>query len=92
MTLITGSATVPSSGTVPLFFIPAGQCNVTFWNLSVTGIAYIGSGPTVSSSNGLTCHSIPTSFYTYIGNKSTQLYAVSNGTACSVQYILDSSF
>lgn len=72
--------------------LPAGQCNVTFWNPSATGTAYIGSGPTVSASNGLQCHSVPTSFNTYTGNKGIQIYAVSNGTACSVQYILNSSF
>lgn len=92
MALIMGNATVPTSGTVPLFFLPAGQCNVTFWNPSTSGTAYVGSGTAVSSANGLQCHSIPTSFNTYIGNKGMQLYAVSNGTPCTVQYILNSSF
>ncbi|HEV2355690.1 MAG TPA: hypothetical protein VGR89_15690 [Puia sp.] len=84
---------VPSSGTVPLFTVPASLCNVTFWNIG-TGIAYIGVGtspttaPPLTSSNGLTCHSIPTSFSTYTGSRGAYLWATSNGTASSVQFII----
>ncbi|HEV2354825.1 MAG TPA: hypothetical protein VGR89_11305, partial [Puia sp.] len=52
-----------ASATVPVFTIPAGLCNVTFWN-PAAGTVYIGTSTAVTTSNGLQCHSIPTSFFT----------------------------
>ena len=91
MAVIIGNATVPSSGTVSLFSLPASQCNVTLWQIG-TGLAYIGTSKTVSSTSGLQCHSIPTSFFNYVGNAGGTLWATSNGTACSIQYILVTNF
>lgn len=96
MALIIGSATVPSGTTGTLIFrIPAGQCNVTFWNIGAV-TTWIGTGTATTSANGVQCHSIPTSFNTYIGNAGGGLYATTGSTAAAsaatVQYILNSSF
>jgi hypothetical protein len=85
-----GQATVATGGVVPIFTIPASLCNVTFWN-SGAGTAYIGSSTTVTSANGLTCHSIPTSFSTYVGSKGGTFYGTCATTAV-INYILSTDF
>ncbi len=94
MALIMGAATVPTGTTGTLVLrLPAGQCNVTFYNLS-TATVWVGTSTAVTSANGLQCHSIPTSFNTYIGNAGTGLYATT-GSASSVatfNYILNTNF
>jgi hypothetical protein len=96
MALIMGAATVPSGTTGTLAFrLPAGQCNVTFYNLSGP-IIWVGTSTAVTSANGLQCHSIPTSFNTYIGNAGVGLYATTGSTAAAsaatLNYILNTNF
>lgn len=83
-----GQIVVPSASTVPLFTVPPGLCNATFWNVSNVNI-YVGNSTTVSAVNGLQCHSIPTSFNSYVSSRGTPLYgantAASSGT---LNYIL----
>lgn len=91
-----GAATVPSGTTgTALFMIPASLCNVTFYNLS-TATTWIGTSTAVTSANGLQCHSIPTSFFTYVGNKGTYLYGTTGNTAstsvATIQYIITTDF
>lgn len=75
-----------TAGIAPLFRVPAGLCNVTFWNTAST--IYISSGTTVTATNGLQCHSIPTSFYSYVSSGGAQFYGtVPSGTAV-VNYII----
>lgn len=91
MAYIMGQVLVASgAGVQPLFTVPAGLCNVTFWNTAST--IYIGSSTTASTVNGLVCHSIPTSFFTYVGSRSATFYGtVSSGTA-QVNYIITTNF
>lgn len=94
MALVMGAATVPASSTVPLFSIPASLCNVTFYNVNTAATTvYIGTSTALTSTNGLQCHSIPTSFFTYVGNKGATLYATTGGTvASSINYIITTDF
>jgi hypothetical protein len=88
---VMGQATVGTSGVFPLFSVPAGLCNVTFWNIS-TGVAYVGTSTAVTTGNGLQCHSIPTNFFTYVGSRGSTFYAISNGVAATVNYIISTDF
>lgn len=88
MAYIFGQTTVSNGSTAPVFTLPAGLCNVTFWNVS-TGAVYIGTSLNVSASNGMQCHSIPTSFYGYVSSKGNTLYgANTSGNAATVQYVI----
>jgi hypothetical protein len=91
-----GSATVPTTGTVPLFTIPASLCNVTFYNLGTGSTVFVGTSTAVSSLNGLQCHSIPTSFFTYVGNKGATFYGTQFGgaqtAATTINYIITTDF
>ena len=84
-----GQVSVNSGGgVVPLLRLPAGLCNVTLWNSALTGTIYVGTSTAVTASNGLVCHSIPTSFFQYVSSGGTQLYgtaATANGT---ISYIV----
>lgn len=86
---IMGQATVPTASTVALFTVPPSLCNVTFWSVSAVPV-YIGTSTAVTTANGLVCHSIPTSFMTYIGSKGAVFYGVNTNatTVASVQFIL----
>jgi hypothetical protein len=74
--------------TAPIFTVPPGLCNITFWNVSGTNV-YVGTSTTASTVNGLQCHSIPTSFFTYVGSRGATFYGANptSGTA-TVNYIL----
>lgn len=86
-----GQAQVINS-TVPIFTIPAGLCNITFWNVSAVN-CYIGTSTATTTANGLQCHSIPTSFFTYVGSKGAVFYGA-NPTASTavVNYIIVTNF
>ena len=86
-----GQATVGTSGVFPLFSTPAGLCNVTFWNVSA-GTVFTGTSTAVTTTNGMQCHSIPTSFFTYVGSRAAQFYGVSNGSNATVNYIISTDF
>lgn len=87
MTYVMGQANVVNS-VQPLFTVPAGLCNVTFWNVSNVNV-YVGTSTAVTSSNGLQCHSIPTNFFTYVGSKGATFYG-NNPTAstATVNFII----
>lgn len=94
MAIITGSATVPSGTTGTLLFrTPASMCNVTFYNVTANTV-WVGTSAGVTSANGMQCHSIPTSFFTYVGNAGTGFYGTTGSTVntASVQYIIVSNF
>jgi len=83
-----GQWSVPASNTVAIFTIPPGPVSVTFWNVGAQNI-YIGASTLVSTTNGLACHSIPTSFNTWPFSKGQQLFATTgNATAGTIQYIV----
>ena len=92
MSYIMGQATTPTTGTVPLFTVPSGLCNVTFWNVSA-GNVYIGTSTATTVNNGLQCHSIPTNFFTYVGSRGATFYgANTSATAGQVNYIISTDF
>ena len=83
-----GQVPVSNSATVPVFTVPSGLCNVTFWNVSA-GTVYLGTSTAVTTTNGLQCHSIPTSFFNYVSSKSVTFYgANTSGTAATINYII----
>jgi hypothetical protein len=83
-----GQITVANNSTAPIFTIPPGLCNITFWNVS-TGTVYVGTSTAVTTANGMQCHSIPTSFFSYVSSKGTPLYgANTSGTSAVVQYVI----
>lgn len=88
-----GQVNVVASNTTPLFTVPAGLCNVTFWNVSPLNV-YVGTSTSVTSGNGLQVHSIPTNFFTYVGSKGATFYGA--GTAASgtatVNFIICNNF
>jgi len=77
-----------AAGVVPLLRLPAGLCNVTFWNSALTGTVYVGTSTAVTASNGLVCHSIPTSFFQYVSSGGTQLYGTAATATGTISYIL----
>lgn len=91
--IIMGSATVPS-GTVgtALFPVPAGLCNVTFYNIS-TAVVWLGTSTATTSVNGMQCHSIPTSFVTYVGSQGARIYGTtgSASSVATVQYLISTA-
>ena len=91
MAIEIGQWSVPASATIPIFTIPPGPAAVTFWNAG-TQACYIGASTTVSVTNGLQCHSIPTSFNTWPFSKGLQLYATTgDNTAATIQYIVSTA-
>jgi hypothetical protein len=85
-----GQSTVPASNTVPLFQVPPGLCNVTIYNVNTAATSvYIGPSSKVSAASGFVCHSIPTSFFGYMGSSGVMLYGTTGGAvASSINYII----
>lgn len=88
MAYVMGQATAPSNNTVPLFRVPSGLCNVTFWNVSTPNV-YVGTSTAVTATNGLQCHSIPTSFSNYVSSSGATFYGANTAaTPGVVNYII----
>lgn len=94
MAIIMGSATVPSGTTGTVIFTTSPYCNVTFYNVGANTI-WIGTSTLTTSANGMQCHSIPTSFFTYVGSKAATFYATCGSTAASsvgtINYIISTN-
>jgi hypothetical protein len=89
MAYVMGSVVVSTGqAPIPLFNVPPGLCNVTFWNNALTGTVYVGTSTAVTSNNGLQCHSIPTNFFSYISNKGATFYGTAATQAGTVNYII----
>jgi hypothetical protein len=89
MTIIVGSATVPSSSTVAVFSMPAGLCNFTIYQPTQPQIVYLGTSSRVSTTNGLPVPVSPLSQDSYNSTAGVTYYATTgNGTASSFQYII----
>lgn len=95
MAYIMGQVNVVQGGsTVPLFVVPASLCNVTFWN-SATAITYVGTSKNVTATNGMQCHSIPTSFFSYVGCAGATFYGMAptgTGATAQINYIISTDF
>jgi hypothetical protein len=84
-----GQVVMSTAATIqPLFRMPAGLCNVTFWNNTAAATIYVGSSTSVTSANGLVCHSIPTSFFQYVSSGGTQFYGTVASGPATVSYII----
>ena len=92
MAIIMGAATVPTglTGTL-LFTVPPSWCNVTFYNLATASV-WIGTSTAVTTANGLQCHSVPTTFETFMGSKGASFYGTTGSTVstsvATVQYCI----
>lgn len=87
-----GAATVPSGTTATaLFTIPPSYCSLTFFNVSAATV-WVGPSSTVTSANGMQCHSIPTTTQSFIGSRGATLYGTTGSTVstsvATVQYII----
>lgn len=88
MAYVMGQTTVASTSTVPIFTIPSGLCNATFWNLSNANV-YVGTSTAVTAVNGLQCHSIPTTFFNYVSSKGAVFYGANTAaTPAVVNFII----
>lgn len=93
MPMIMGNATVPASSTVPVFTVPPSYCSVTFYNINTAAAVYLGTNSAGTTTNGFQCHSIPTSFQTFIGSKGGTFWGTTgSATASSVQFIIVTDF
>jgi len=73
---------------VPLFTVPSGLCNVTFYSLSVPTV-FVGTSNKVSAVSGLQCHSIPTSFVNYVSSSGGTFWGANTAaTPASVNFII----
>lgn len=88
MAYVMGQVAVAGGSVVPLFRVPAGLCNVSFWNNTPTATVYIGSSTLVTSSNGLICHSIPTSFFSYVSSDGAGFFGTVATGPATVSYII----
>jgi hypothetical protein len=88
MAYVMGQIAVAGGSVVPLFRVPAGLCNVTFWNNTAAATIYVGTSTAVTSSNGLVCHSIPTSFFSYVSSGGAQFYGTVSTGPGTLSYII----
>jgi hypothetical protein len=88
--VITGSATVPSSSTVPVFTMPPGLCNVTFYQPSAAPQSvWVGTSVNVSKTNGMLVPVTPVNQDSYNATRGVTYYATTgNATASSFYYII----
>ena len=86
MSVIIGSATVPSNATVTAFTLPPGYSNITFYQQTTPQAVYIGTSPHVSATNGMYVSNTPLNQETYTGSAGATIYATTgNATAFIVQ-------
>ena len=93
MSVIIGSATVPSSNTVPVFTLPAGLCNFTIYQPTQAQAVYVGTSANVTAANGLPVPVTPLQQETYVAGKGVTYFATTgNNTAASFQYMICTAF
>lgn len=89
MTIVVGSATVPSNSTVAVFSMPAGLCNFTLYQPTQAQVVYVGTTARLTSVNGLPIPASPLYQESYNSTAGVTMYATTgNGTASSFQYII----
>lgn len=92
MSLIIGKATVPSSSTVAVFFMPPGYSNMTLYQQTQAQAVYVGTSAHVAATSGMPVSNTPVNTETYIGSAGAMMYATTgNGTASSFNYILSTT-
>ncbi len=88
MSYVMGTISVPLGSVTPLFRIPSGLCNVSFWNNNTAATVYVGASTSVTFSNGLTCHSLPTGFFSYVSSGGAQFYATAATSPGTISYLI----
>jgi hypothetical protein len=83
-----GSIVVTGGSTVPLFRVPAGLCNVSFWNATPAATVYVGTSTAVTSANGLVCHSLPTNFFSYVSSGGVQFFGTVSTGPATLSYMI----
>jgi hypothetical protein len=92
MTVIVGSATVPSNSTVAVFSLPPGYSNSVIYQVNNPQAVYIGTSPRVSPVNGMPVPVTPLNQETYTGSANATIYATTgNATASSFSYIISTT-
>jgi hypothetical protein len=92
VSVILGSATVPSSTTVAVFSLPPGYSNFTVYQPTQAQPVYIGPGSAVTAVNGMPVPNTPLNQETYTGSAGATIYATTgNATASSFSYIICTS-
>jgi hypothetical protein len=92
MTLIAGSATVPSNSTVAAFILPPGYSNGVIYQVSNPQAVYIGTNSRVSAANGMLVPLTPLNTETFTGSAGATIYATTgNATASSFSYIISTT-
>ncbi len=87
-----GSATVPSSSTVAVYFLPPGYVNVCTYQVSQPQAVYKGTSPHVSATSGLMVPSTPMNTDAYVGSAGVMVYATTgNATASSFSYLISTT-
>jgi len=92
MSIILGSATVPSSSTVVAFRLPSGLCNFMLYQPTQAQVVYVGTSANVSATNGMPVPVTPLGQEAYHFNNGVTYYATTgNATASSFQYIISTA-
>lgn len=90
MAYVMGQVAV-ASNTVPLFTVPSGLCNFTFYQANNTTIpTYVGTSTALTSSNGMVCPVAPgVPFQNYVSSKGATFYvANTSATTVTVSYFM----
>ena len=88
MAYVLGQVTVSGGSVQQLFRVPASLCNVTFWNNTPAATVYVGTSTAVTALNGLVCHSIPTSFNSYVSSGGATFYGTVTTGPATLSYII----
>lgn len=88
MAYVLGQVVVSGGSVQPLFRVPASLCNVTFWNNTLAATVYVGTSTAVTAVNGLVCHSIPTSFNSYVSSGGAAFYGTVTTGPATLSYII----
>jgi len=89
MSVIMGTATVPSNSTVAAFVVPAGMANFTVFQPTQPQQVFIGTSPNVSATSGMPVPVTPMQQENYVFSKGSTYYATTgNGTASSFCFLI----
>lgn len=89
MSIIMGTATVPSNSTVAAFVVPAGLANFMVFQPTQAQTVFIGTSPNVSATSGMPVSATPMQQENYVFSKGSTYYATTgNGTASSFCFLI----
>jgi hypothetical protein len=92
MSVIMGTATVPSSSTAAVFTLPPGPVNFTVFQPSGPVTVYLGTSSGVAATNGMPVSVTPVSQESYNGSRGATYYATTGSvTASSFCYLISTA-